>query len=466
MSNRLLVANRGEIACRIIRACNQLGWEAVAVYSEDDATALHVAMADQAIALPGKSARETYGNPAALLEAANRFGAGFVHPGYGFLSENHGFAHDVTAAGIVWVGPDAQTIEEMGDKARARALAEIAGVPVLPGSARLLPGEAADAGWLARVGMPLLVKATAGGGGMGMRVVSRLEDLAAAVTAVQTQAARLFNDPAVLIERYVRNSRHIEVQVFGFGDGHAVHLYERDCSIQRRFQKVVEEAPAAILPAATRLAMCEAAVSLARSRRYASAGTVEFLYDPASDQFYFLEMNTRIQVEHPVTELATGIDLVRMQLQLAAGALSPTMRQDEIAIRQHAIEFRLCAENPAKMFRPSPGVLASLTLPAQHAGSRVDCGFRAGDTVSPLFDSLIAKIVCAGPTRDEALARARIALREAAVTGITTNLHLLQRICDHPEFVAGRYTTEFLNSHLEMLLADNASLLALERNSL
>lgn len=457
MTKRLLVANRGEIACRIIRACHSMGWEAVAVHAEADAASLHVAMADRAVALPGKSARETYGNPAALLEAARQSGAQFVHPGYGFLSENDGFARAVVDAGLTWVGPDADTIEEMGDKARARSLAEAAGVPVLPGSARLLPGDIPDAGWVSRTGVPLLVKATAGGGGMGMRIVAQLKELADTVAAVQAQAARLFNDPAVLVERYVPEARHIEVQVFGFGDGRAVHLFERDCSVQRRFQKLVEETPAPHLPETTRRAMCEAAVALTRSRRYASAGTVEFLYDMAADRFYFLEMNTRIQVEHPVTEAATGMDLVQMQLRLAMGEEMADLQQAHIAARRHAIEFRLCAEDPAKGFRPSPGTLETLDLPRAGVDVRVDCGVRAGDVVSPLFDSLIAKIICTGATRDEALKGARAALAQIDVAGITTNAGLLQRICEHPVFRAGEHTTGFLPAHLaELLLVQSA----------
>jgi len=457
VTNRLLVANRGEIACRIIQACHALGWEAVAVHSEADAAALHVSLSDQAVVLPGKSARETYGNSAALLEAARQSEAQFVHPGYGFLSENEAFARAVVHAGLTWVGPDADTIEEMGDKARARSLAEAAGVPVLPGSGRLLPGEPLDPEWVSRTGVPLLVKATAGGGGMGMRVVTRLDELADAVAAVQAQAARLFNDPAVLVERYVPEARHIEVQVFGFGNGRAVHLFERDCSVQRRFQKLVEETPAPNLPEATREAMCEAAVALTRSRQYASAGTVEFLYDAGSHQFYFLEMNTRIQVEHPVTEMATGMDLVQMQLRLAMGEGLLEVRQDRIVARRHAFEFRLCAEDPSKNFRPSPGMLRTLDLPKAGMDVRVDCGVRAGDAVSPLFDSLIAKIICTGATRDEALRVAAAALVQISVSGLATNAGLLQRICEHPVFRAGEHTTGFLIAHLAELLPVQAA---------
>jgi 3-methylcrotonyl-CoA carboxylase alpha subunit len=457
MTNRVLIANRGEIACRIVRACQALGWESVAVYHEVDADSLHVALADRAVALPGKSARDTYGNPAALLDAARQSDCGFVHPGYGFLAENDAFARAVVDAGLIWVGPAADTIQDMGDKARARDLAQAAGVPLLPGSARLLPGAVPDADWVGRTGVPLLVKATAGGGGMAMRVVDRLEDLAGAVAAVQAQAARLFNDPAVLVERYIPRARHIEVQVFGFGDGRAVHLYERDCSVQRRFQKVVEETRAAHVLDATRQAMCDAALALARSRRYAGAGTVEFLYDATAERFYFLEMNTRIQVEHAVTEMAVGLDLVQMQLRLAAGDTMRDLRQEDIPIARHAMEFRLCAEDPAKGFRPSPGKLLRLELPEASKDVRVDCGFRAGDTITPHFDSLIAKIVCAGPTRDAALACARSALAAVDVSGITTNIDLLRQICGHPVFCAGAHTTGFLQAHLAELLPTQAA---------
>jgi 3-methylcrotonyl-CoA carboxylase alpha subunit len=453
MTPSVLIANRGEIACRIIAACHSLGWRSVAVYAEGDAAALHVEQADAAIALPGAHARQTYANPIALLAAAAASGAGFIHPGYGFLSENAAFARDVLAAGLTWVGPDPATIDEMGDKGSARALAALAGVPVLPGSPRLLPGDTLDPDWAATAGFPLLVKASAGGGGMGMRVVTQPHELQAAIAAVQTQAARLFNDPAVLVERYVQNARHIEIQVFGFGDGRAVHLFERDCSIQRRFQKIIEETSAPNLPASTRHAMCAAAVTLACSRRYAGAGTVEFLYDSDDDRFYFLEMNTRIQVEHPVTEMATGTDLVQMQLRLAAGEDFADLRQDGIAARRHAIEFRLCAEDPAKAFRPSPGILTELVLPQPGPGVRVDIGFRSGDSVSPFYDSLIAKIICSGDTREDALATARDALAQVRVEGPATTIALLQRICRHPVFVAGSQTTAFLNLHLPALLA-------------
>ena len=456
MVHSVLIANRGEIACRIIAACRALGWRSVAVFAEGDATALHVQSADAAVALSGATARETYANPPALLAAAKEAGASFVHPGYGFLSENAAFARAVVDAGLTWVGADPATIDEMGDKARARGLAEAAGVPVLPGSPRLMPGDTVDPAWAERTGYPLLVKASGGGGGMGMRVVTQAADLLPGIAAVQTQAARLFNDPAVLVERYVQNARHIEIQVFGFGDGRAVHLFERDCSIQRRFQKIIEESSAPNLPDATRRAMCAAAVSLACSRRYAGAGTVEFLYDSDDDRFYFLEMNTRIQVEHPVTEMATGVDLVQLQLRLAAGDSLAELQQAQIVAERHAIEFRLCAEDPAKAFRPSPGGLTALTLPQNSNSVRVDTGIRAGDMVSPYFDSLIAKIICSGETRAAALGHARSALEAVRVEGPMTNIDLLRRICDHPAFIAGTQTTAFLQENLALLLARGA----------
>jgi 3-methylcrotonyl-CoA carboxylase alpha subunit len=456
MPNSVLIANRGEIACRVIAACRSLGWRSMAVFAEGDETALHVQLADESVPLPGATARQTYANPAALLAAARTAGANFVHPGYGFLSENGAFARDVVAAGLIWVGADPATIDEMGDKGRARALAAAAGVPVLPGSPRLMPGDTVEPAWVERVGYPLLVKASGGGGGMGMRVVAQPADLLAALKAVQTQAARLFDDPAVLVERYVQNARHIEIQVFGFGDGRAVHLFERDCSIQRRFQKIIEETAAPNLPEATRRAMCAAALSLACSRRYAGAGTVEFLYDRDDDRFYFLEMNTRIQVEHPVTEMATGVDLVQLQLRLAAGDDLAELQQDLIVTGRHAIEFRLCAEDPAKAFRPSPGVLTALTLPKPEAGIRVDTGFREGDLVSPYYDSLIAKIICSGDTRADALARARGALARVHVEGPVTNIDLLRKICDNPVFVAGAQTTAFLQDNPAIFLAADA----------
>ena len=440
----LLIANRGEIACRVIRAAKALGLRTIAVHSDVDATALHVEMADAAIAIGTARPADSYLRAAAVVQAARDARADAVHPGYGFLAENAAFAQAVEDAGLVWVGPAPRTIEDMGDKERARLLAKAAGVPVLPGSARFAPGDlgglAEDA---ARVGYPLLVKASAGGGGIGMRLVERPEDLLKTVEATQGLAARAFGDGTVFLERFVRNARHVEIQVFGFGDGHAIHCFERECSVQRRFQKIVEESASPGLAPRVREAMAAAAVALARQERYRSAGTIEFVLDDDTGAFYFLEMNTRIQVEHPVTELVTGLDLVAMQLRLAMGE---HLSADIPRHGGHAIEVRICAENPAKMFLPSPGRIARLVLP-EGDGIRVDTGVREGDAVTPNYDSMIAKVIVHAATREAAIGRMLAALDATEIDGITTNVAFLRRVVNHAAFRAGRTLTSFVDAH-------------------
>jgi 3-methylcrotonyl-CoA carboxylase alpha subunit len=449
---KVLIANRGEIACRIIRSCRALGLETVAVFSEADAQALHVAMADAAEPVGASPTRDSYLMQDRLLAAAARHGADAVHPGYGFLAENADFARAVEAAGLVWIGPAPETIEAMGDKERAREIARAAGVPVLPGSRRFAVGEldglaeAADA-----VGYPLLVKAAGGGGGIGMRRVDAPGALDEIARATQSMAEKAFGDGTVYLERYVPVARHIEVQVFGFGDGEAVHLYERDCSLQRRFQKIIEECGAPGLPQEVRDRMTAAAVQLCRAQRYRGAGTIEFIVDAESFAFFFLEMNTRIQVEHPVTEMTTAEDLVALQLDLARGTLQ-SFPQDRISRQGHAIECRLYAENPARNFFPSPGPLTTFTLPAEGEDVRIDTGFREGDTITMFYDPLIAKLVCRGATRDEAIARMRTALDGAAVEGLKTNLAFLKQAMAHPEFAAGRVSTGFVETHKAALV--------------
>ena len=393
--NKILIANRGEIACRVIRSAQALGARTVAVYSDADRESLHVASADEAVHIGAAKAAESYLNIDALLAAAAATGATAVHPGYGFLAENAGFASRVIEAGLVWVGPTPAQIEAMGDKARARSLAESAGVPIVPGSARFPTGELDGLEAAAeQVGYPLLVKASAGGGGIGMRLVDGPEQLRKTAEATQTMAERSFGDGTVFLERYIPRARHVEIQVFGFGDGRAVHVYERDCSIQRRFQKVIEEAPAPGLPNDVRQRMAEAAARLAASQHYRGAGTVEFIVNAETFEFFFLEMNTRIQVEHPVTECITGLDLVSLQLRLAAGETLDHLTQDSIPLAGHAIECRLYAENPAKMFLPSPGKLARFALPAATEGVRIDTGVREGDTITAYYDPMVAKLIC------------------------------------------------------------------------
>jgi acetyl/propionyl-CoA carboxylase alpha subunit len=450
---KVLVANRGEIACRVIRSCRELGIATVAVHSEADANALHVEMADEAVAIGPAKAAESYLRPEAHLDAAAGTGADAIHPGYGFLAENADFARRVAEAGLVWIGPRPATIEDMGDKERARLLAKSAGVPILPGSPRFPPDDLAGLDEAAAaVGFPLLVKASAGGGGIGMRRVDDPEKLGEVVEATQTMAARAFGDGTVFLERLIEKARHIEIQVFGLGNGHAVHLFERECSIQRRFQKIIEESPAPGLDAETRQAMAEAAVALAAQERYRGAGTVEFVADAETGRFYFLEMNTRIQVEHPVTEMTTGTDIVALQIRLAAGEDLSALDQSEIAAAGHAIECRIYAENPDKNFLPSPGTLDRLSFPGDADGIRVDTGFRAGDDVTFHYDPMIAKIIAHGPDRDAAIGRAVGALRATELEGLVSNIPFLIRALDHPAFRAGKTHTAFVETHKSDLI--------------
>ncbi|MDE2159182.1 MAG: ATP-grasp domain-containing protein, partial [Burkholderiales bacterium] len=406
----VLVANRGEIACRVMRSCRNLGLRTAAVYSEADRQSMHVDAADAAYAIGPSSPRESYLNRERLIAAARQAGADAVHPGYGFLSENAEFAQAVIAAGMVWIGPTPGVIRDMGDKQRARELARASGVPVLPGSDRFRLGELDSlqaAG--TQLGYPLLVKAAAGGGGIGMRRVDRPEQLRPLAEATQSLAHKAFGDGAIYLERLIERARHVEVQVFGFGEGTAIHLHERDCSTQRRFQKVIEESPAPLLADAVRARMADAATRLCADQSYGGAGTVEFVVDAQTQAFYFLEMNTRIQVEHPVTEMNTGRDLVAMQIEHALGTLG-TMVQSDITARGHAIECRIYAENPLKNFMPSPGRLLRFELPEPMPGIRIDSGYRAGDEVTHFYDPMIAKLIGHGATRDAAIERALDAL--------------------------------------------------------
>jgi acetyl/propionyl-CoA carboxylase alpha subunit len=449
---KILVANRGEIACRVIRSARRLGIATTAVYSEADANALHVRSADEAMEIGPGPARQSYLSIERILDAARASGADAVHPGYGFLAEQAGFAEAVERAGLTWIGPTSQSIAAMGDKQRARDIAVAAGLRVLPGSRRFAEADLAglDAA-AAAVGYPVLVKATAGGGGIGMRRVDRPADLIAAAQATRTMAEKAFGDGTVYLERFIPVARHIEVQVFGLGDGNAVHLFERDCSIQRRFQKIIEESPAPGLPGSVRDGLAEAAVLLSRHERYRGAGTVEFIVDAESFEFFFLEMNTRIQVEHPVTEMTTGLDLVAMQIDHARGRLA-AIDQSSIAGHGHAIECRLYAENPKKNFLPSPGTLTSFVLPTPQAGVRVDTGYGAGDTISFHYDALLAKIICHGADRADALGRMATTLDTVTVEGVSTNLSFLRRAIVHPAFHGGALSTRFVDENLRELV--------------
>ncbi len=445
---KILIANRAEIACRIIRSCNRLGIGTVAVHSDADADALHVELADEAVAVGGAMPAESYLHVERILDAARATGADGIHPGYGFLSENPGFAAAVQRAGITWIGPDARSIEDMGDKERARQLAAAAGVPILPGSPRFAPGDSEGIHEAAaRVGYPLLVKAASGGGGIGMRCVERPEDLAEAVERAQSMAQRSFGDGTVYFERFIPEARHVEVQVFGFGDGEAVHLFERDCSLQRRFQKVIEESPAPGIADATLERMYACAVALCRQQRYRSAGTIEFILDAQTEQFYFLEMNTRIQVEHPVTEMTTGQDLVAMQIQHAAGLPLPLTTQADIRRTGHAIECRLYAERPAKGFLPSPGTLKKFRMPRSGPDVRIDTGVREGEQITHYYDPMIAKIVVHGEDRPRAISKMLSTLAAVQVEGVETNLAFLRNTLAHPEFQSGRVRTNLIEKH-------------------
>ena len=450
---KVLIANRGEIACRIIRSCRALGLQTVAVHSEADANAKHVAAADEARAIGPAAAKESYLIAENLLAAARDTGADAIHPGYGFLAENAGFASAVADAGMTWIGPRPETIADMGDKERARMLAHGAGVPIVPGSARFSVGNNAGlkaAG--AEIGFPLLVKATAGGGGIGMKQVDEPEALLETVEATQNMAEKAFGNGTVYLEKLIDRPRHIEIQVFGLGDGRAVHFFERECSIQRRFQKIVEESPAPGLAPETRQIMAEASVALTEAEHYRGAGTIEFIMAPDGN-FYFLEMNTRIQVEHPVTEMITGEDLVGLQLRLARGDDLSGLNQNDISARGHAIECRIYAENPAKNFLPSPGPLEIFRPPAESATIRVDTGLREGDQVTYFYDPMIAKLIAHGADRSAAIENMLAALDEFRIEGIVTNISFLKRVLAHPAYQGGETHTGFVDQHKADLMA-------------
>ena len=444
MFEKLLIANRGEIAVRVIRACRALGLRTVAIYSEADRDALHVRFADQAYPCGPARATESYLDAARIIEIATRAGVDAIHPGYGFLSENADFAEAVRAAGISFVGPTSEVIRSMGLKVAARERMLRAGVPVVPGSGEIHDLDSARKA-AAGIGYPVLVKASAGGGGRGMRRVDAESELEAALERAKSEAAEAFGDAAVYLEKLLLGPRHIEIQLLADSAGHVVHFGERECSIQRRHQKLVEEAPAYGMSAERRAEMGEAAVRAARAVDYVGAGTIEFLLDAQGD-FYFLEMNTRIQVEHPVTEAVTGIDLVETQIRVAAGE-PLAFAQEDIRFRGHAIEARIYAEDPDKGFIPSPGRIEAWSAPSG-PGVRLDSGFEGGQTVSSHYDPLIAKLVVSGGDRDEALSRMAAALDEFAIVGIRTGLPFLRRLVAKPAFRAGAYDTGFIEAEM------------------
>ncbi len=448
MISKLLVANRGEIASRIFRTCRLMGIGTVAVYADPDATLPFVREADAAVALGGSTSGESYLMVEKILDAARRTGADAVHPGFGFLSENAAFASAVIDAGFTWVGPTPANITAMGTKVEAKALAAAAGVPVLPSGVAVGDDVSAWREVAATVGYPVLVKASSGGGGRGMRIVTRAEDLAEAVIGARREAAASFGDSTVFLERYLAAPRHIEFQVFGDTQGNVIHLGERECSIQRRHQKIVEEAPSPVLGAVMRETMAKASVGLARAIGYVGAGTVEFLYDDASGmpEFYFLEMNTRLQVEHPVTECVTGFDLVRWQIDVANGLPLP-VRQEDVTTNGHAIEVRLYAEAPSEDFLPTFGHLYTYELSDMVADVRFEHGVETGSEVTTFFDPMLAKVIGHAPTRSEAAARLRRALAGMAIHGVTVNRDYLVDVLRDPDFLAGATTTRFVEDH-------------------
>ncbi|WP_313950252.1 acetyl/propionyl/methylcrotonyl-CoA carboxylase subunit alpha [Accumulibacter sp.] len=453
MFTKILIANRGEIACRVIKTARRMGVRTVAVYSEADANARHVRLADEAVCIGPAAARESYLVGERILDAARRTGAQAIHPGYGFLSENDHFADACANAGIVFIGPPADAIRSMGSKSAAKAIMSAAGVPVTPGyhgddQEPALLQQRADA-----IGYPVLIKAAAGGGGKGMRLVERSEDFVAALASCQREAVSSFGSDKVLIEKYLNRSRHIEFQIFADTQGNCVFLFERDCSVQRRHQKVLEEAPAPGMTAARRAAMGQAAVDAARAVGYVGAGTVEFIASDTFAQdgsFYFMEMNTRLQVEHPVTEMITGQDLVEWQLRVASGEPLP-LRQDQLDIRGHALEARIYAENPEQDFLPSTGRLVHLSPPAQTLNVRVDTGIEEGDEITPYYDPMIAKLVVWDVDRDAALARMRQALADYRIVGVNTNVDFLSRLVVCPAFANADLDTSLIERSRDFL---------------
>jgi 3-methylcrotonyl-CoA carboxylase alpha subunit len=477
MFSRILIANRGEIACRIIGTARRMGIEAVAVYSDADCNARHVRMADDAVRIGPASSRESYLRGDVIVQAARQVGAQAIHPGYGFLSENENFAAACARAGIVFIGPTPDAIDAMGLKDKAKAIMSKAGVPVVPGYL----GEKQDAATLRKeadkIGYPVLIKAVAGGGGKGMRLVEKDADFDEALASCKREAAASFGNDHVMIEKYITRPRHVEVQVFGDAHGNAVHLFERDCSLQRRHQKVVEEAPAPGLPDKVRKHLGEAAVRAVKAIKYQNAGTIEFIMDSKTHEFFFMEMNTRLQVEHPVTEMITGLDLVEWQLRVAAGEKLP-LTQKELSVKGHAFEVRLYAEDPANDFLPQTGTIHTFIYPSYSPSSRrkpgssdepgqdpgfrrddaeirVDTGVEEGDSVSIHYDPMIAKLIVHGETRTAAAEAMRVALDEILLTGLTTNQEFLSAIFRQDDFIKGDVDTGFIARHEKGLLPDD-----------
>jgi acetyl-CoA carboxylase biotin carboxylase subunit len=454
MFKKILIANRGEIAIRILRACRELGIKTVAVYSDADKNSLHAQFADEAIHIGAASPKESYLNVDKLMQAARASKADAIHPGYGFLSENASFAAVVASAHLTFIGPSADSIHAMGDKAESKIRMKNAGVPTVPGYEGL-ESEAEFRSAAKEIGYPVLVKASAGGGGKGMRVVNNESELSEAIESARREALNSFGDERLIIEKYLADAHHIEFQIFGDRHGHLAHLFERECSVQRRHQKIIEETPSPLLTPELRAQMGEAAVKAAKAVGYYNAGTVEFIFNPTDSTFYFLEMNTRLQVEHPITELTTGLDLVQWQIRVAAGEHFP-YAQEQLTQRGHAIECRVYAEDPANGFLPSTGKILQYIEP-RGPGIRVDSGFTAGDEVTHFYDPLLAKLIVHGENRATAIQKMQAALKEFIVHGVVTNIDFMQSVLAHEDFVNGKVTTRWVERTLDSgsLLPEN-----------
>jgi acetyl-CoA carboxylase, biotin carboxylase subunit len=442
MIKKVLIANRGEIAVRIIRACKELGIETVAVFSEADRDALHVQLADEAYCIGPTASKDSYLNFTNIMSVATLTGCDAIHPGYGFLAENAAFAELCRECNITFIGPSPEAITKMGIKDVARETMREAGVPIVPGSKGIIESVDEAVALANEIGYPVIIKATAGGGGKGIRVARNEQELVKGINITQQEAATAFGNPGVYIEKYIEDFRHVEIQVLADSYGNVIHLGERDCSIQRRLQKLVEEAPSPALDEETRQKMGQAAVQAARAVNYTGAGTVEFIYDYNEKKFYFMEMNTRIQVEHPVTELITGVDLIKEQIRIASGE-KLSLTQDEVTFNGWAIECRINAENPEKNFMPSPGKI-NMYLPPGGLGVRVDSAAYPGYTIPPYYDSMIAKLIVHAPTREEAIARMKRALSEFIIDGIHTTIPFHIKLFEHEKFVKGEFNTKFL----------------------
>jgi len=448
MFKKILIANRGEIAVRIIRACNEMGIQTVAVYSEVDKDALHTQMADEAVCIGPAKSKDSYLNMQNILSATVLTGAEAIHPGYGFLSENSKFAQMCEECDIKYIGPDSNNIDNMGNKLKAREMMINAGVPVVPGSDGEIEDETNALEEAKKIGYPVMIKASAGGGGRGIRVVSKVEDLISAYNTAKTEAETAFGDGTMYMEKFIEEPRHIEFQILADEHGNVIHLGERDCSIQRRNQKVIEEAPGVIMTEELRNQMGEVAVKAARSINYKNAGTIEFLLDKYG-KYYFMEMNTRIQVEHPITEMITGVDLVKAQIRIASGQVLP-YKQEDIKIQGHAIECRINAENPNKNFMPCPGEIKTLHIPGGY-GVRVDSAAYQGYKIPPTYDSMIGKLIVLGRDRDEAICKMRRALGEFIIEGVNTNIDFQFKIVNNKNYTKGDFDTSFISKEFQNL---------------